>query len=54
MESGYARVPQLYDMSQPFEQENQATLHPEVVFTMQSYLEDERSKGSTYTSPISK
>ena len=54
MESGYAREPQLYDMKQPFEQENVALQQPRVVFELQSYIEKERAKGSTYTSPISK
>ena len=54
MESGYAREPQLYNMSRPYEQENVALEQPKVVFEMQSYIEKERSKGSTYKSPISK
>lgn len=54
MESGYAGEPQLYDMQQPFEKENLALQHPQVVFKLQSFLEKELTKGSTYTSPISK
>ena len=54
MESGYAREPQLYDMQQPYEQENVALKRPDVVYKMQSYIEQERTKGATYTSPISK
>ena len=54
MESGYAREPQLYDMQQPFEQQNVALQQPKVVFQLQSYIEKERAKGSTYTSPISR
>ncbi|MBP5630147.1 MAG: arylsulfatase, partial [Bacteroidaceae bacterium] len=54
MESEYSREPQLYDMSQPFEQKNMALEQPRVVFEMQSYIEKERAKGSTYKSPISK
>ena len=52
--SGYAREPQLYDMQQPYEQENVALKRPDVVYKMQSYIEQERTKGATYTSPISK
>ena len=54
MESGYSREPQLYDMQKPFEQENVALAHPDVVFQMQSFIEQERTKGSVYTSPISR
>ena len=54
MESGYSREPQLYDMRQPYEQENLALKQPQVVFEMQSYIEKERTKGSSYKSPISK
>jgi hypothetical protein len=54
MESGYAREPQLYDMQQPYEKENVALQHPEVVFKLQSFIEKERSNGAGYTSPISK
>ena len=54
MESGYAREPQLYNMQKPFEQENVALQQPQVVFELQSFVEKERAKGSTYTSPISK
>ena len=54
MESGYAREPQLYNMRQPYEQENVALQYPQVVFKLQSYIEKERSKDATYTSPISK
>ena len=54
MESGYAREPQLYNMSQPYEQQNVALEQPKVVFEMQAYIEKERAKGTTYTSPISK
>ena len=54
MESGYSREPQLYDMQQPYEQENIALKRPDVVFRMQAYIEQERTKGATYTSPISK
>jgi len=54
MESGYAREPQLYNMQQHYEQENVALQYPQVVFKLQSYIDKERSKGATYTSPISK
>ena len=54
MESGYSREPQLYDMSAPYEQENVALAHPDVVFRLQSYIEQERNAGATYKSPISK
>lgn len=54
MESGYAREPQLYDMHAPYEQENVALQHPQVVFELQAYIEKERAKGASYTSPISK
>ena len=54
MESGYSREPQLYDMQKPYEQENVALGHPDVVFRMQAFIEQERTKGSAYTSPISK
>ena len=54
MESGYAREPQLYNMQKPFEQENVALQQPKVVFELQSFVEKERAKGSSYTSPISK
>ena len=54
MESGYSREPQLYNMSQPYEQQNVALEQPKVVFEMQAYIEKERAKGTTYTSPISK
>ena len=54
MESGYAREPQLYNMRQPYEQENVALQQSQVVFELQAYIEKERAKGSSYTSPISK
>ena len=54
MESGYAREPQLYNMLQPYEQENVALHHPEVVFKLQSFIEKERTGGAGYTSPISR
>ena len=54
MESGYSPGPQLYDMQKPYEQENVALTHPDVVFRLQSYIEQERTKGSVYTSPISR
>lgn len=54
MESGYSPRPQLYDMQKPYEQENVALTHPDVVFRLQSYIEQERMKGSVYTSPISR
>lgn len=54
MESGYAREPQLYNMQQPYEQENVALQNPDVVFKLQSYIEKERLGGTVYTSPISK
>lgn len=53
METGYAREPQLYDMHQPYEQRNVALEHADVVFQMQAFIEKERTKGATYTSPIS-
>ena len=54
MESGYAREPQLYNMQQPYEQDNVALQNPQVVFTLQSFIEKERSGGATYKSPISR
>lgn len=54
MESGYSKEPQLYDMQNPYEQENVAREHPDVVHKMQAYIEQERAKGSVYASPVSK
>lgn len=39
IETGYAREPQLYKVSEGYEQENQALQHPEIVYQLQGILQ---------------
>lgn len=38
IETGYSKEPQLYNVSQAYEQENQALQHPEIVYRLQGIL----------------
>lgn len=42
IETGYSKEPQLYDMTQDFEQNNQALQHPEIVYQLQGILKGVR------------
>lgn len=42
IETGYSKEPQLYDMTQDFEQSNQALQHPEIVYQLQGILKGVR------------
>lgn len=39
IETGYSKEPQLYNVSQAYEQENQALQHPEIVYRLQGILQ---------------
>lgn len=39
IETGYSKEPQLYNVSQAYEQENQALQHPEIVYQLQGILQ---------------
>lgn len=47
VETGYSRDPQLYDMTKEGEQNNQALLHPQVVYKLQGILAGARNKTVT-------
>lgn len=42
IETGYSKEPQLYDMRQVYEQDNQALQHPEIVYQLQEILKGVR------------
>ncbi|MGM9759964.1 MAG: arylsulfatase [Parabacteroides sp.] len=44
IETGYSQYPQLYNLSQVYEQENQAWQHPDLVFQLQRILTDIRNR----------
>lgn len=44
VETGYTKEPQLYDMTESYEQNNQALQHPEIVYQLQDILKGVRDK----------
>lgn len=47
VETGYSKVPQLYDMTNVYEQNNQAEQRPEIVYQLQSLLKGVRNQTIT-------